>query len=97
LIAISIEEDHKIIKQKDNQRSRNRIRKSKIKKNMRIKLPKRDWKRIRRHLSIDLSYREEGTFSHSKDGEFPFDEKEAERVEKIINNINNQYKKYEIL
>jgi len=58
---------------------------------MTIKLAKKDWERIRKHLCIDLNYGAEGTFNKLVGKDNIYDEKEAERVEKIIREINRQY------
>ena len=58
---------------------------------MKIKLRKCDWRKLRQHILQDISYGEGGTFNHEKGDEFPFDEKEAEKVKRIITELDYQF------
>lgn len=61
---------------------------------MKIKLRKVDWVKLRQHILKDISYGEVGTFNHVKKGnEFLFDEKEAEKVKRIIQQTDIQFYK----
>ena len=59
---------------------------------MKIKLSKKEWSKLREHLLIDISYGEGGTFNKLKGSENIYDEKEANKVNKIILKIESQYK-----
>lgn len=60
---------------------------------MKIKLAKKDWERIKKHLLIDLSYGAEGTFNKLTAIDNIYDEKEAIKVTKILQEISKQFNK----
>jgi len=55
-----------------------------------IKLNKKEWELIKKHLCNDISFGSQGTFYKIKNNEYEYDDKEANKVIEIIQRVDRE-------